>query len=877
MIRHVLKAIILIILSLLSNSVFSQKNIYTTAKITGEPPVINGTCDDKAWNIVAWGGNFTQIQPYENRPPSQPTFFKIIYDDNNLYAVIFSYDSVPGEIVKRMSRRDGMEGDLAEIQIDSYNDQRTAFSFTISAGGVKNDRIITEDGNYEDDTWDPIWYVKTSVTDSGWIAEMSIPLTQLRFNKNENQVWGLQVGRKIFRNDEYSAWQFIPQDASGWVHMFGELHGLTGLKPKRQIDMTPYLVAKEEFYERDEEDPFSKGSEMKFSAGLDGKVGVTNDLTLDYTINPDFGQVEADPSEVNLTAFETFFQEKRPFFIEGKNIFDFPFIIGDSQLSRDRLFYSRRIGRAPQYYPDLDDDKYIDTPDNTTILGAFKLTGKTKDGLSVGVMESVTAQEIAEIDTEGSRKKVEVEPLTNYFTGRVQQDFNKGNTILGGMITATNRKITNHDIDFLPDAAYTGGIDFQQFWKDKSYYVRLKGVVSTVVGDTAAITNIQRSSVHYFQRPDATYLKVDSSRTSLAGEGGTIEFGKTGGGHLSAIAWVTWRSPGLELNDMGYLRSGDEVFQVVWMGYRIWEPFSIFRSININMNQWTGWDFGGRSTYYGGNINFNTQFKNYWSFGMGVNQDGPSLLKAELRGGPSLAYPPASSTWFSIYSDDRKKFSYGAWLNYAVAPLNHDIYSQGGLDFIIHPVNALRISLSPFAIFNQTHLQYVDICEFNNEDRYVMAYIDQTTFGLTARVDINITPDITLQYYGQPFVSAGDYTEFKRITDAHADKWTDHYLAYSDDEISYDAENEIYSVDEDHDGTADYSFDNPNFNFKQFRSNLVFRWEYIPGSTLFLVWSQDRTGADVNGHFNFNNDFSDLFHIYPGNVFLIKVSYRIAI
>jgi hypothetical protein len=313
------------------------------------------------------------------------------------------------------------------------------------------------------------------------------------------------------------------------------------------------------------------------------------------------------------------------------------------------------------------------------------------------------------------------------------------------------------------------------------------------------------------------------------------------------------------------------------MGYRIWEPFSIFRSININMNQWTGWDFGGRSTYYGGNINFNAQFKNYWSFGAGINQDGQSLLKAELRGGPSLAYPPAHNIWMSVFSDERKKFSYGGSVTYAVAPINDDIFAQGGLDFIIHPVDALRISLSPFVVINKTHLQYVATCDFNNEERYVMAYIDQTTFGLTARVDINLTPDITLQYYGQPFVSAGNYSKFKRITDPQADEWTDRYYTYSDQEIAYNSEDETYSVDEDHDGTTDYSFDNPNFNFRQFRSNLVFRWEYIPGSTLYLVWSQDRTDADVDGHFNFNNNVSDLFNIYPNDIFLIKLSFRIAI
>jgi hypothetical protein len=877
MVNRVLISLLSILLSLLTLFVSSQKNVYYTMKVKGEPPAVNGQPDDSVWDQVPWAGRFIQMQPYENKSPSQPTFFKILYDDDNLYVLVMVRDTTPEEIARRLSRRDGMEGDLVGIMLDSYHDQRTAFCFVVSAAAVKSDYMMTDDGNNEDNTWDPVWYAKTSVTDSGWIAEMRIPFTQLRFSRKGDQVWGLNVVRVLFRKQETSAWQFIPQDAPGSVHLFGELKGITGIKPKRQVEVTPYVVASEKLYGKEESNPFSKGSEMKLSGGLDGKIGVTNDLTLDYTVNPDFGQVESDPSEVNLTAFETYFQEKRPFFIEGKNIFDFSFIPGDSPSSSDRLFYSRRIGRPPQYCPDLSDDEYILMPDKTTIWGALKLAGKSRKGLSLGIMESVASREVAEMDSEETRKKMEVEPLTNYFAGRIQKDFNKGNTILGGMLTATNRRITNAGIDFLPDAAYVAGVDFQHFWKEKVYYIRVKGVVSHICGDTVAMTNIQRSPVHYFQRPGASYIDVDSSRHALTGQGGTIELGKTGGGHLSALAWVSWRSPSFELNDMGFLRNTDDIFQVLWMGYRIWEPFSIFRSININMNQWTGWDFGGTSTYFGGNINFSIQFKNYWYVSGGINFDGPSLLRTELRGGPYLTYPDVGSTWWSVASDDRKKVSLGGQFLYAWAPINKDIYESITVDFIVRPSDAVKLTASPFISFNKTHLQYVETCTYDSQDRYIMGYIDQTTAGLTVRFDLNITPDITLQYYGQPFISAGNYTAFKRITDPQAKNYMDRYHGFTDHEIAYNGNDEIYSVDENLDGIADYSFDDPNFNFKQFRSNMVFRWEYVPGSTLYFVWSQERTGCDVNGRFYFNGDFNNLFALHPCDIFLIKLSYRIAI
>ena len=404
----------------------TNTKVYHTAKVKGAPPIIDAILDDESWGLVEWAGDFVQYKPDNGAAPTEPTAFKILYDDKNLYVAFMCYDREPGKIERRMTRRDGFEGDRVSISIDSYYDHLSAFSFTLSASGVISDASITNNGSNYDRNWDPVWYARTAVVKDGWIGEARIPLSQLRFSKKKNQVWGLQVQRRLFRMEERSTWQHAPIDAPGWVHLFGELHGIKGIKRQRQVEVTPYTVMQMERYQSEDDNPFATGKDGKVTFGVDGKVAVNSDFTLDFTFNPDFGQVEADPSQVNLSAYEVFFRERRPFFIEGRNILSFRMSSGDI------LFHSRRIGRKPQYAPSLEDGEYMDVPDMTTILGALKLTGRTEKGLSVGILESVTQEEFAKIDHNGERSKEPVEPLTNYFVGRVQQDLNQGNSQIGG-------------------------------------------------------------------------------------------------------------------------------------------------------------------------------------------------------------------------------------------------------------------------------------------------------------------------------------------------------------------------------------------------------------------------------------------------------------
>ncbi|RLD34439.1 MAG: hypothetical protein DRI72_02835 [Bacteroidetes bacterium] len=845
---------------------------YTTTHVHGKPPVIDGKGDDVVWELTEWSGDFIQREPYENEDPSQQTAFKILYDDNNLYVLIRAFDTEPDKIERRLARRDSWEGDFVSIAIDSYNDDLTGFVFAVNAAGVKNDGIVTNDTDF-DDTWNPVWYVKVSIDKLGWLSEMKIPFTQLRFANSTDHVWGLELLRILFRKEEMSLWQMVPQQASGWVSLWGNLHGIEDIKPKKEVELIPYVMGNIKTYEKEEGNPYMDGTDPGFNAGLNGKVAITNDLTLNFTINPDFGQVEADPSQVNLTAFETFYEEKRPFFIEGSNIYDYPVSSSGGFFGRDNLFYSRRIGRRPQYYPDLPDDEYVKAPEFTRILGAVKLSGKSQNGWSVGVLESITKNEKAKISNNGEERKEVIEPLTNYFNTRIQKDINKGNTTIGGMITATNRFINDSTLEFLPTSAYTQGIDFQNFWKEKTFYISLKTVFSEVYGSKEAITELQEAPQRYYQRPDATHISVDTTKTSLFGNGGTVEGGKASG-HWTYGGRFTWRTPGLDLNDMGFLSLSDYFNEAVWGRYRLWEPFSIFRRMNINASQWSGWDFAGKHLYMGVNLNFNTQFKNYWTFGLGINRDFFDIDRHQLRGGPALRAPGSTGNWLNIGSDSRKKLSFGIFMHNRWGDDKYTRSFGAGLEILYRPLDFLQISIEPGYNNQKQQIIYVGTFDYNDEDQYVLSAIKQEIISADIRINLSITPDLSIQFWGQPFLFSGDYSDYKKVTDPLADNWRDQYHEFTNSEITYDDGDNMYLIDDNGDGHTDYSFDNPDFSFYEFRSNLVIRWEYIPGSTAYLVWSQGRTGDHPDGQFSFSENVNRLLDVHPENVFLLKISYR---
>ncbi len=838
-------------------------------------PEIDGLINDPVWETVPWGDNFIEQRPDENTQPNFQTRFKILYDQKALYIAVQCYDEEPDKIVRRLSRRDGFEGDWVAFFIDSYHDKRTAFGFLVTAAGVKADIFESNNGANEDESWNPIWYTKASIDSEGWSAEMKIPLSQLKFGKSGQQIWGLQVMRRFFRDEERSVWQRIRADSPGFVSEFGELHGLLDLEPQKQLEIQPYTVAKLESYEAEPGNPFRDGNDGSITAGLDAKIGITNDLTMDLTINPDFGQVEADPSAIALDGFQIFFQEQRPFFVENKNIFDLRLSnseAGDT-FGSDNVFYSRRIGRSPQGFPSLIEGDFVDQPDKTPILGAAKFSGKTKDGWSIGLLESVTARRFATIDNTGSRRREIVEPLSNYFVGRLQKDFNERNSYIGGIVTAANRDALSDNLDFLHRSAYSGGVDFKHQWHNRDWYVGGNMVWSHVAGSPEAINATQQGIAHLFQRIDARHVDLDPDKTSLSGTGGNLQLGKIGNGHWKFETGGTWRSPQLELNDMGFQTRADDIRHYTWIGYQTLKPDSTFRKLGINYNHWSAWDFGGNHNLLQLNTNSWQNWKKNWFSNLGITYAPINYSNFALRGGPRLRLSPRLNINNGVESDGRKKLIFSVFhnINRTLDDSYRYYYIEAGLSY--QPLNALRFSAFPSYTINNDQLQFIDNIDLNGDTRYLNGTIEQRTLSMSLRLNYTINPNLSVQYWGQPFISRGRYSGFKYVSDPLAERFEDRITTYAPNQLSF--QDDTYFVDENLDGASEYSFGDPDFSFVQFRSNLVIRWEYIPGSEIFLVWSQDLSQAGDPQATLFKNLGDNVFGgDQPLNIFLIKATYR---
>lgn len=846
-----------------------EKKVYTTQSIGNSGTItLDGIIDEETWNKVEWATDYVENQPDNGTAPTEQTKFKVLYDDKNLYMAFKCYDAAPDKIVKRLSRRDGFEGDWVEVNLDSYNDDRTGFSFTITAAGVKGDEFISDNGNNWDGSWNPIWYAKTQIDAEGWTAEIRVPLSQLRFGAAEEQVWGIQSTRRYFRNEERSLWQPVLPNSPGWVSEFGELRGLKGLKPQKQLEIQPYTLLQQDLYKKEPGNPFQDGSDTKFTGGIDAKIGITNDLTVDLTINPDFGQVDADPGAISLDGFEIFFQERRPFFVENKNIFDFRFGGGF-----DNIFFSRRIGRSPQGSADSEVSKYVDQPDNSTILGAAKFSGKTQNGWSLGFLQSVTAKEYADvINEDDSEVETLVEPLTSYSVLRTQKDFNDKNSYVGFISTFTYRDLEDN-LSFLREKAFTGGADFRHNWNGRKFHVLGDIVFSNVSGSPEAIEATQRSITHLFQRVDAGHVEVDPTKTSLSGTGGKLQFGKSGGGNWRYTLGGTWRSPELELNDIGFLRQADEIRQYSNVRRLFNKPTSWYRQMNFSLDQFTSFDFDGnynRIQYeIGGNINY----KNNWWSDFGAAHKPRIYSNTVLRGGPRWRWSDENFWYFFSGTDRNKKLSMTLGYVNSRAAQNNFSLDKYEIRFRYQPLDALSFSLETEYESNPNKTQYVTQQDFNGATRYITSEIDQEILSATFRVDYTINPNLTVQYYGQPFIARGKYSNFNFVDNPVAKELNDRVTMLNDNQVTF-TDNE-YFIDENLDGTTDYSFDDPDFAFVQFRSNLVIRWEYIPGSEIFFVWSQGITSDEGDSMNSFDTIIDNqIFRQQPQNTFLIKATYR---
>lgn len=840
----------------------AKVRIYNTERLSTVRPVIDGKLDDDCWKTGTWEDNYVQYIPNEGGKPSYKTELKILYDDKNIYVAIRAYDAEPDKIHRYAGLRDDFAGDIVGVNFDSYHDHRTGFEFDLTAYGQKIDLILTNPYNW-DVSWNPVWYGKVGKEDSAWTTEMEIPLNQLRYSNEDEQVWGMHSWRWIDRLQEESDWEPLTKTGAGIMYQFGEIHGIKGLKKSRRLEIMPYALGQLNTYRPEPSNPYiGNGKVLGGNAGLDAKIGLTSNFTVDLTVNPDFGQVESDPSVLNLTAFETFYEEKRPFFLEGKTIFEYDF-------DDINLFYSRRLGHAPSLRIDPATGLYVKAPDKTAILSAAKLSGKTADGLSVGVLQSITAGEKARITDEfGNETRQTVEPLTSYTVARLQKDYHEGNTVIGGIFTSTNRFIHDDALSFLAQNAYTGGLDFLHQWNNKKYFIDMRLVGSNVTGDKKAMTLLQESSARYFQRPGADYLHFDTTRTQLNGYGGKFKIGK-GTGKLQYTTELRWISPGLELNDIGYMQSADVIEQMNEVKFIMNHPVSIFNTYQVNLEQFNDWNFNSTFIRSGSHISFESQFKNLWQLSLNlIGHTGVNDTQI-LRGGYEMKMPFGIMTFDQISTDPARKVAFS--FEYEMTRKGYNSLSSYSFSpgFRVRPVNTLRIAITGNYATNHDLLQYVTTSQTSLGTRYIMGSLNQRTLGFTFRIDYSITPEFSIQYYGSPFVSRGTYSDFKHITDPVADKFEDRFSIYKN---LLRSEGTVY-LDENSDKVYDYEIADPDFNFHQFRSNFVAKWEYRPGSLIYLVWSADRTGNLFPPSQGLGNSFNTLWDRFPDSIFLVKFSY----
>jgi hypothetical protein len=806
------------------------------ATLARKPPVIDGRGDDAIWTDAQKITAFRQFDPVEDGEPPFPTEAKVAYDERYLYVFVRAFDPHPDSIHSYLSRRDTWTtSDRIWVMIDSYHDRRTGYEFGVNPAGVKFDMSIDNDGN-EDSSWDGVWDVATSIDDKGWTAEYRIPLSQLRFPKAATHTFGFSIWRDVGRSSVRMSWPVFRRTKPGMVSQFGELSGLDGIGTPRRLEVTPYTVGKDLSQSRTD-GTFGRSSLM--TVGADVKYGLTSNLTVDATINPDFGQVEADPSVLNLTAFETFLQERRPFFLEGAGIFRYDLDCNNNVCSG--LFYSRRLGRSPQLAGLYGD---AGTKQNTNILAATKLTGRLASGLSVGVLDAATERVTGPLNQT-------VEPQTNYFVGRLKQDYNNGNSGVGLMVTATNRSLDSWSRDSLRSAGYALGLDGRHRFGGNNYEVSGYFAASQVDGTAAAIAATQRSSVHGYQRPDAS-LGFDSTRTSLSGYTAQVGVSKNGGDITRFWTGVKRTSPGFEINDAGFLTRADIQSYSNWFQLAYNKPTTWYRKMFVNFNQWTNWNTGGMLTDMGGNINAHAQLTNQWwgHFGYNLNNVGAIYDDRAARGGPAVRRLFNKSFWAGVETDQRWRAAPNLFVNGQFKD------ASGSWNYEIDQSTAIRVSDRLQLNLGASFFRGVNDAQWNGNfdtlgvKHYTFARLDQKLSSLTTRLDFTATPTLTLQLYASPFITSGSYTNWRELNNPRADNYKDRFKPFT------------------------LEGDPAGFNFKQFRSNTVVRWEYRPGSTIFLVWAQGRTqdGMDI-GTFDMRRDANNLFRQRPDNTFLIKSSY----
>ncbi len=850
-----------------------EKNIFAVR--TDQLVKIDGLLNENVWKTSDYVSGFTQLDPNEGKTPTEKTIVWIAYDDQALYIAARMYDSSPDSIYANLVRRDGdSNSDRFTVYIDSYNDKRSGNYFGITAAGTLADGVLYND-EWDDITWDGVWEGKAIIDKEGWTAEIKIPFSQLKFKSNNIQTWGIDFKRDIARNHERDYLVYIPKNESGFVSRFANLNGIKNIKPADQLEILPYVTSKASYTAHDLNDPFNNGSKYTAGFGADVKYGIGSNLTLNASINPDFGQVEIDPAVINLSDVETFYDEKRPFFVEGSSIFNFGY--GGSRSNwgfnwgSPDFFYSRRIGRTPQgSTPDAD---YTNYPDGTHILGAAKLTGKIDDNINLGVIQAVTQREYADLSINKNRSSAEVEPLSYYGIFRAQKDINEGAQGLGFISTITKRSFKDNRLkDEINSGAYTGGIDGWTFLdSDKEYVLTGWGGMSYVNGTQQRILDLQQNSQHYFQRPDSKTLKLDSTATSLSGYAGRLTINKQKGNVFlnTALGAI---SPGFDVNDLGFLWRTNIINYHFVSGYNWREPTDWYRSLQLGGAVFRSYNFDGQINWQGLFSFMNMTTLNYFDISMDGAYNPRTINDRGTRGGPVMLNLPGYQ--FDIYSntDTRNNFVFSAGYNSYIQENNSKNWGVSvGVDY--RPVANVLISISPNYSKNIDNSQYIDtftdpLANVTYGKRYVFGELNQTTLSAGIRLNWTFTPNLSLQFYAQPLISTGKYARYKEL----AEPGTYNFNVYGENGSTYN--NETHLADPDGNGPAEpVDLGDNDFKFVSLRGNAVLRWEYLPGSVVYFVWTQTRSESYNDPEFQFGRVFTNLTDLHPDNIFLIKMTY----
>ena len=840
----------------------------------GTSVTVNGKLAESVWAQAVWIKDFVQRLPHEGALPSDSMRLAILYDDDALYVGARMFSRDPSKIQAPLSRRDNpYQAEHLWVSFDSYHDRRTAYSFGVTASGVRFDWYHPSDNqDIVDRGFDPVWEAKANIDALGWTAEMRIPFSQLRFTDQPVQVWGFNVDHWNPATSEDVFWIAVPRNRTGWSSFMGELVGIEGIKPTRRLELMPYGAADSRLQsDVSAADPFHGGANLGGRAGADLKMGLGPNITLDATVNPDFGQVEADPAVVNLSAFEVFFDEKRPFFTEG------------SQLLRGNgpsYFYSRRIGARPSCRASGD---FVDCPQNATILGAAKVTGRLATGMSLGALAAVTSREWARtFDTATNTfGRTLVASPAGYGVVRLQQEFGASKSVVGVTFTSVQRDLDSLLAPTYTRRAYAGGADWVMRWDRGAYELRGWLGFTNLHGDPAAIDRVQRSPVHYFQRPDAQdsvggYLHYDPTRTTLTGSVGSLWFRKTKGNWLYDLQYA-WESPAYDPNDAGRLGNADGRNGFAGVIYRQTKPRAWFQNYTANVSAFTEYDYGGNRQVFFSELYGEVTLENFWDLSSYIDYMPRSLDHSATRGGPQMATPAFWNWVVRLASKFGAKNSWVGRVYYGQGELGAQTYRLSG-EVSIRPSSRFQFSATPNYLRAIDPRQYVTTFTGGGPaatygSRYVFAQIDQSTFLMQLRANYTIGPDLTLELYGEPFAASGRYYGLGEL--AAARTFNLRQYGTNGTTLARDAAGD-YTIT-DNAGADTLQIANPDFNILSFRSNAVLRWEWKPGSTLYLVWAQNRFGYQPTARLVGFGNLADSFGARGDNFFAVKVSYWIPV